>query len=84
MTAGASAASASSPSLPRAGLHLRCRDSVEAERLRRSLAVDDAGHAVLRVEGATLSVEAQSTTALGVLRTLDDVLGCLRAAEPDL
>lgn len=65
-------------------LHLRCRDSVEAEQLRRSIAADDAGHLTLRVEGATLVVEADSATPLGVLRTLDDVLGCLRAAEPDL
>lgn len=78
MTPGAAAAS------PRAVLRLRCRDSGEAERLRRSLAADDAGHAALRVEGATLVVEADSATALGVLRTLDDLLGCLRAAEPDL
>ncbi|MEA3166610.1 MAG: hypothetical protein QOJ26_1482 [Thermoplasmata archaeon] len=68
----------------RAILRLRCRDSGEAERLRRSLAADDAGHAVLRVEGATLCIEAAAPSALGLLRTLDDALGCLRAAEPDL
>jgi hypothetical protein len=65
-------------------LRLRCRDSVEAERLRRSLAPDDAAHATVRVEGATLVVEATSQARLGLLRTLDDLLGCLRAAEPDL
>lgn len=68
----------------RASLRLRCRDSGEAERLRRSLAADDAGQATLRVEGAVLVVEAMSPTSLGLLRTLDDALGCLRAAEPDL
>lgn len=73
MTAGASAV-----------LRLRCRDSGEAERLRRSLAPDDAAHAVLRLEGATLVVEAGPQAPLGLLRTLDDLLGCLRAAEPDL
>lgn len=76
-------ASAAHPA-PRAVLRLRCRDSGEADRLRRSLSADDAGHAALRVEGATLVVEAESATALGMLRTLDDLLGCLRAAEPDL
>ena len=65
-------------------LRLRCRDAAEAERLRLSLAADDDGHASLRVEGAVLVVEARSGTALGLLRTLDDVLGCLRAAEPGL
>jgi hypothetical protein len=68
----------------RAALRLRCRDSVEAERLRRSLAADDAGHAALRVEGAMLCIDAASPSALGLLRTLDDALGCLRAAEPEL
>jgi hypothetical protein len=52
--------------------------------LRRSLAADDADHAALRAEGATLRLEAGASTALGLLRTLDDALGCLRAAEPDL
>lgn len=65
-------------------LRLRCRDSTEAERLRRSLAPDDAAHAILSVEGATLRIEASSPAALGLLRTLDDLLGCLRAVEPDL
>jgi hypothetical protein len=65
-------------------LRLRCRDSGEADRLRQSLAVDDAGHAAFRVEGATLVVEATAASALGLLRTIDDALGCLRAAEPDL
>lgn len=70
--------------MTRAVLRVRCRDSVEAERARQSLAADDDGHAILRVEGLVLVVEAESTTALGLLRTLDDILGCLRAAEPDL
>lgn len=67
-----------------AGLRLRCRDEDEAERLRRALAVDDPGQAELRREGADLVVEATSASALGLLRTLDDLLGCLRAAEPGL
>jgi hypothetical protein len=69
---------------PRIVLRVRCRDSLEADRLRRSLAADDAGHVLLRIEGATLVVEAASASALGALRTVDDALGCLRAAEPDL
>ncbi|MFA5944269.1 MAG: hypothetical protein WC876_07380 [Candidatus Thermoplasmatota archaeon] len=68
----------------RAVLRLTCRDSGEADRLRRSLAADDAGHARLRVDGGVLVIEAEASSALGVLRTVDDVLGCLRAAEPDL
>jgi hypothetical protein len=65
-------------------LRIRCRDAAEATRLLRALAADDPGHATLRQEGAGLVVEASSATALGLLRTLDDLLGCLRAAEPGL
>ena len=75
---------AAAPGGTRALVRLRCRDSVEAERARRSLAADGQAHAALRVEGAVLVVEAASGSALGLLRTLDDLLGCLRAAEPEL
>jgi len=68
----------------RATLRLRCRDAAEASRLLRSLAADDPGAARLCADGADLVVEADSATALGLLRTLDDLLGCLRSAEPAL
>jgi len=67
-----------------ARLRIRCRDAAEAERLRRALAADDPGHAVLGVDGPELLLAAQGATPLGLLRTLDDLLGCLRAAQPDL
>jgi hypothetical protein len=65
-------------------LRIRCADAVEARRLLRALAPDDPGSAGLAVDGADLTVAVRSATALGALRTVDDVLGCLRAAEPDL
>lgn len=65
-------------------LRIRCADAAEAGRLLRALAPDDPGGVGLRVEGADLVVDARSPTALGALRTVDDVLGCLRAAGPDL
>jgi hypothetical protein len=65
-------------------LRVRCRGEAEARRLLRSIAPDDPGSAALAVEGADLALEVRSATALGALRTADDVLGCLRAAEPGL
>lgn len=65
-------------------LRIRCGSAEEARRLLRALAPDDPGSVGLAVEGADLIVTARSATALGALRTVDDVLGCLRAAEPDL
>lgn len=67
-----------------AALRVRCRSTEEAERLRRALAADDPGQASIRRDGPVLLLAAESSTALGLLRTLDDLLGCLRAAEPDL
>jgi hypothetical protein len=65
-------------------LRIRCADAAEAARLLRALAPDDPGSADLRAEGADLLVAARSASALGALRTVDDVLGCLRAAGPAL
>ena len=65
-------------------LRLRCRGPDEARRLLRSVAPDDPGSLGLRAEGADLVLAVRSGTALGALRTVDDVLGCLRAAEPGL
>ena len=68
----------------RAKVRIRCADLADAERLRRALAVDDAGLAGIAVDGRDLVVTAAGPSALGLLRTLDDVLGCLRAAAPTL
>lgn len=65
-----------------AEVRVRLRDAAAAQRLLRSLEADDAGHAALAVDGRDLVVVAGAGTALGLLRTLDDLLGCVRAAEP--
>lgn len=65
-------------------LRVRCAGPAEAERLRRALAPDDPGSVGLAVEGSDLVMSVRSGTALGALRAADDVLGCLRAAGPDL
>lgn len=65
-------------------LRVHCRDADEAGRLLRAIAPDDPGSVALAVDGSDLTLEVRSETALGALRTADDVLGCLRAAEPEL
>jgi hypothetical protein len=77
------AALAASPSAT-AEVRIRLRDAAAAQRAYRALSADDAGHAALAVDGRDLVVVASSASALGLLRTLDDLLGCLRAAEPEL
>ena len=65
-----------------AEVRLQLRDAMAAQRLLRSLAVDDVGSAALAIEGRDLVIVASASTAMGLLRTLDDLLGCARAAEP--
>lgn len=67
-----------------ADVRVRLRDAAAAHRLRRSLAADDPGAAALAVDGHDLVVVASAPSALGLLRTLDDLLGSIRAAEPVL
>jgi hypothetical protein len=79
-----SPAGAGVPAVVQAVVRVRCRDEPEARRLLQALAVDDPGAADLRHDGRDIVVRAAGPSALGVLRTLDDLLGCLRAAAPEL
>lgn len=54
---------------------------LEAQHAGRALAPDNAGHIAWRVEGAVLVLEAEAATVMGLVRTVDDALGCLRALE---
>jgi hypothetical protein len=50
-----------------------------ARRAQAALAPDDGGLLFTRAEGAVLVLEAASGSPMGLLRTLDDALACLRA-----
>ncbi len=63
-----------------ARISLQLRDAEEATRLAQALAPDDDGFLDINVEGSQLVIVAASPTRMGLLRSLDDVLGCLRAA----
>jgi len=65
----------------RATLRLALDTPAQAERLRASLAADDDGHLALRVEGAVLVIEADAGAPLGLLRTLDEVVAQVAAAQ---
>ncbi len=54
----------------------------DAELVARSLRVDDEKeHVTTGVEGRTLVAEARADSLKGLLRTLEDYLACLAAAE---
>lgn len=61
-------------------LRLECSDHAQAERLRAALAADEPGSVSLSVAAKILHVDAKAPTLLGLLRTAEDVLVCLRAA----
>ena len=64
-----------------ATLRLPFHDEAQAKRLAASLAPENEGFVRVRVEGATLVAEAESDTPMGLLRTLDEVVAVLAAAE---
>lgn len=65
----------------RATLRLAFASPEQAARLLASLAPDDDGHLQARVEGSEIVAEAASDSPMGLLRTLDEVVATLAAAE---
>ncbi len=59
----------------------RCRDPAEAERLLRSLRVDDPTFVTLATEERELVVRVEAPSAARARATLEDLLACLAAAE---
>lgn len=57
--------------------------AADAARAEAALRPDNEGHVSTRVEGSRLVLEAKSGSAIGLLRTLDDALACLRATGLD-
>lgn len=66
-----------------AEVRIHCGDPDAAARLAAALSPDDAGSVGLAVEESVLVVTVRGQTRLGLLRTLDDVLGCIRATGMD-
>lgn len=64
-----------------ARIRIACRGPDEAARIGASLAPDDDGHLSVGVEGDTLVLEASSGKPMGLLRTLDETLAAIGAAQ---
>lgn len=67
------------PAAHTASLRVRFPTRAEAERAGRALEPDHDGHVAWLVEGDDLVLEASADSVLGLVRTVDDLLGCLRA-----
>lgn len=65
-------------------IELRYDSPAMAEAVRAALAPEDEAFVDARVEGAVLRVRAEADAPEGLLRTLDDYLACVSAAESTL
>lgn len=63
----------------RATLRIAFATHADAEAAQAVLAPDNGEHLQSRVEGRDLVLTAAAATPMGLLRTLDDALACLRA-----
>jgi hypothetical protein len=66
----------------RGEMRIHVGSAAEAQVLAAALQADDAALAPCRAEGPFVVVALRGATPMGVLRTLDDALDCLRAAGP--
>lgn len=65
----------------RATLRLHFDSPEQAARLAASLAPENGSFVTTRIEGNALVAEASAPTPLGLLRTLDEVIVVLAAAQ---
>lgn len=65
----------------KATLRLHFDSHAQAKHLAASLAPENEGFVRTRVEESVIVAEAESDTPMGLLRTLDEVLAVLAAAE---
>jgi hypothetical protein len=65
----------------RCHIEIETKSAAQAEAMVRSIELDNGPYAVTRVEGSTIIVDAEATTMMSMLHTLDDLLVCLRVAE---
>lgn len=65
----------------RATLTIALDSEPQARRLAASFAPDDDGHLSVRVDGAELVLETAAHSPMGLLRTLDEAVAQLAAAQ---
>lgn len=62
-----------------ARVRIRLGSVKEAEQIAAAIGPDNDGYLACRLDGASLILEAEAGSAMGLLRTIDDALGCVRA-----
>jgi len=62
-------------------LELDLGSEERARNVNRSLEMDNGDHARSWVEGPVLKVECQARSLMSLLRTMEDLMACLKVAE---
>lgn len=65
----------------RCTLELEYPDEATAKAVHAALAPDDAGFVHARVEGTRILAEAEASSPMSLLHTLEDYLACVAVAE---
>lgn len=73
-------ASSEAPSV-KCSLILEFPDHGEAEKVHRSVELDNEGYVRSRVEGRSIHAEMEAESLKSLLHTLDDFLSCVGLAE---
>lgn len=62
-----------------ARVRIHLGSDAEAQRVAEALRPDNHGYISCQRDGASLVLEAKAESAMGLLRSVDDALGCIRA-----
>jgi tRNA threonylcarbamoyladenosine modification (KEOPS) complex Pcc1 subunit len=62
-------------------LSLEFGSETEAERVHKSVELDNEGYLNAKVEGSTISAEIEADSLKSLLHTLDDFLACVGVAD---
>ena len=62
-------------------IELEYESSADAERVARSISLDNGHYALAEVSGKSLVLTASAASAPSMLHTLEDLLSCVRVAD---
>jgi len=71
---------AASPAV-RCNMELLFPSEEEAERVHRSVSLDNAGYVSSALKGNAIVAEAEAQTLMSLLHTVDDFLACMSVAQ---
>jgi len=65
----------------RCSLHIQFASETDAERVHRSVELDNEGYVESKLDGATMSALIEAESLKSLLHTLDDFLACVGVAD---